>query len=414
MQQYRDRELYIEQVPCAQIADEYGTPCYAYSKQKILQNWQSFQPQNKASHLGIFYAMKANANLTILRLLAKQGAGFDAVSGFEIDTALKAGSHPDKIVFSGVGKSSEEIAHAIRLGICAIHVESEAELQRIQEIAAQQNKVANIAIRVNPNVTAKSHPYMITGTTSNKFGIEYARALIVYKLAAEMPHIKIKGIACHIGSQIVSITPFLNAIDQMLPLVDQLQKLNITLQYIDVGGGLGITYHDEQPPSPQQYVTAILSKLQTTNLAVHIEPGRAIIANAGVLLTRVEYLKTTGTTNFAIVDAAMNDLIRPALYQSYHDIIPVHKTVDKLATKPYTIVGPVCESGDFFGTDRMLQINANDLLVVLDCGAYGYSMSSNYNARPRCAEVLVDGKQTHLIRRRETIEQLWQNEINQW
>lgn len=407
---YQNNELHAEQVPLQEVANQYGTPCYVYSKQAIIQNWHAFYDPLLASQksFNIYYAVKANSNLSILNLLAKLGSGFDVVSGGEIDRVLRAGGNPNKIVYAGVGKSVAEISKAIDLQIHSLHVESEAELLRIQDIAKQKNKIVNIALRLNPDVASESHPYISTGSKDNKFGIDYNKALEVYKLAASLSHIAVKGIACHIGSQITTMTPFLNSINQLLAIIDKLKASHIDLEYIDIGGGLGISYNGENPPTPQQYISSILEKLKDNKLELHIEPGRALVANSGALLTRVEYLKSTANNNFAIVDAAMNDLMRPALYKSFHDIVPVHLKDSPAQT--YSIVGPICESGDFLANNRSLNLQASDLLAIKDCGAYGFSMSSNYNSRPRCAEVMVDGSKIRLIRQRETIEQLLENE----
>ena len=319
------------------------------------------------------------------------GASFDVVSGGEIDRVLAAGGKAQNIIFAGVGKTTAEIKQAIALQIYSMHIESEAELLRVNELAGKQNKTVNIAMRINPDINANAHPYISTGSKNNKFGIDYAKAVEIYQLAKTLPNVKIKGIASHIGSQITTLEPFLEAIDQVLAIIKQLNALNIQLEYIDIGGGLGIRYKDETPPSPQEYVAAIVNKLKHTNLEIHIEPGRSIVANAGLLLTTVEYLKQTAGNNFAIVDVAMNDLMRPALYQSYHAIMPVDETTDQNSSQEYSVVGPICESGDFIGTKRSLAIQAGDLLAIKDCGAYGFSMSSNYNTRPRVAEIMVDG-----------------------
>ncbi len=409
--QYQQQQLCVEDVPLQLIAQQYGTPCYVYSKRAITNNWQAFADAFATSghKHQIFYAIKANSSLAILKLLNSMGAGFDAVSGGEIERVLVAGGNPQKIVFSGVGKSNVEIKRAIDLGIYSIHVESIAELERIQEIAQQCNKRANIALRINPDVAIDSHAYISTGSKSSKFGIDYVNAVEIYCKAQQMPNINIRGISCHIGSQIDSLKPFLSAIDQLLAIIEQLTAKNIQLEYIDVGGGLGIPYQNETMPSTAEYIAAITDKLQNSKLAIHIEPGRAIVANAGILLTKVEYLKTTGDNNFVIVDAAMNDLIRPALYHSYHEIIPVRETTIS-TDKIYNVVGPVCETGDFLGEKRALEVKSGDLLAVMTAGAYGFCMSSNYNTRPHCAEVLVNGSQINLINQRQTLEQLWQNE----
>lgn len=409
---YHNDQLFAEDMPLADIAGQFGTPCYVYSKKAIIQNWQAFYDPllNSKKAFKIHYAVKANSNLSILKLLSKLGAGFDVVSGGEIDRVIQAGGSPNNVVYAGVGKTTAEINKAIDLGVYSLHVESEAELLRIQDLALLKNKTVNIAIRINPDISADSHPYISTGSKNNKFGIDYAKALEVYKLAASLSNIAIKGIACHIGSQIVTMVPFLSAIDQLLETVDLLKNNNINLEYIDIGGGLGICYNDETPPTPQEYIAAILERTKDLKLELHIEPGRSIIANTGLLLTRVEYLKTTANNHFAIVDAAMNDLLRPALYHSFHSIAPVIKT-SKAPEHTYEVVGPICESGDFLANKCLLKINSGDLLAIKDCGAYGFSMSSNYNTRPRCAEVMVDGNTAQLIRKRETVEQLLENEI---
>lgn len=409
---YKKQQLCVENVPLQAIAQQYGTPTYVYSKQAIVANWQAYAQActaTKHKHK-IFYAVKANSNLAILKLLHNLGAGFDTVSGGEISRVLAAGGKPEQIVFSGVGKNEQEIAHAIDLGIYSIHIESIAELERIQQIAQQRNKKANIALRVNPDVNAASHPYISTGAKSSKFGVDYINAVEVYAMAHKLPNINIRGISCHIGSQIDSLQPFLDSVDQLLKIIDQLAELQIHLEYIDVGGGLGVTYKNEVMPTPAAYVAALTDKLQNSPLAIHFEPGRSIVATAGLLLTKVEYLKSTGGNNFALVDAGMNDLIRPALYQSYHQILTVHETKVGTGLK-YNVVGPVCETGDFLGEQRILDIKAGDLLAIMTAGAYGFCMGSNYNTRPHCAEILVNDSDAQLITRRQPVEQLWQNEI---
>lgn len=409
---YRNQQLHIEDVALTEIAAEFGTPCYVYSKHTIQHNWLAFVnafKNSKQAHK-IFYAVKANSNLAILQVLAKLGANFDTVSGGEIDRVIAAGGMAKNIVFSGVGKTSAEIIQAIELGIHSINIESIAELQRVQELAKQSGKQINIAIRINPDIDANSHPYISTGGKQNKFGIDYKQAIEIYTLAANCTNLRIQGISCHIGSQITTLEPFLSALDQLLEIIDLLAKQNISIEFINLGGGLGIRYQDESPPSTAEYVTAILEKLKNRNIELHLEPGRSIVADAGILLTKIEYLKSTAEHNFAIVDAAMNDLIRPALYESYHLIQPVVYSQSATPTINYSIVGPVCESGDFLGKDRKLSVKAGDLLAIMTCGAYGFSMSSNYNTRPRCAEVLVAGDKAFLIRKRETIQQLLENE----
>lgn len=410
--EYHNQKLYAERVALEQIAASYDTPCYVYSQKTIEENWHSFDKAFKQQQrpYKIFYAIKANSNLAILRLLSKLGAGFDAVSGGELERVLAAGGDAKSIIFSGVGKTTAEITRAIDLGIHSINIESEAELLRVQEIAQKLNKKINIALRINPDISANSHPYMSTGGKENKFGVDYTQAINLYKLAASLSNLTIKGISCHIGSQITTLEPFMNVIQQLLAIIASLAENDIKLEYLDIGGGLGICYKDETPPTPQQYVKAICDKLKDCPLEVHIEPGRSIVASAGVLLTKVEYLKTTAENNFAITDAAMNDLMRPALYDSYHEILPVSLSKSQ-AEQKYSVVGPVCESGDFLAKNRLLSLKQDDLLAINTCGAYGFSMSSNYNTRPRCAEILVNGENVQLIRKRETIAQLLENEL---
>jgi diaminopimelate decarboxylase len=412
MLEYYNNKLKIESCELQEIAVKYGTPCYVYSLQQLRSNYLAYANalQNHGHRQQIFYAIKANSNLTILRILQQLGAGFDCVSGGEITRALQAGSIPEKIMFSGVGKTHAEIKMAIELGIHSINIESAEELIRVHAIAKELNLTANIAFRVNPNITIDSHPYISTGSHNNKFGIEYSAAFELYKHATTLSNLNICGITCHIGSQITSLEPFMQALDQILQLTQQLTEYNINLSFIDIGGGLGINYHNETPPTIAAYVNAIISKLKHCKLTPHIEPGRSIVGNAGVLLTKVEYVKTTASNNFAVVDAAMNDLMRPVLYDSYHEIMPV--IIKPNASKKYNIVGPVCESGDFLAHSRDLALAAGDLLILKDCGAYGSSMSSNYNTRPRSAEILVSGDKTYVIRDRETIAQLMQNEQN--
>ncbi len=408
---YLNQQLYVENFSLQQLAAEFGTPCYVYSKAALENSWQQYSKSlaKHGSKHKLFYAVKANSNLAILNVLTQLGAGFDAVSGGEIERILAAGGKADKIVFSGVGKSLAEISMAIDLEIYSINVESTAELIRINAIAQQKNKVVNIAIRVNPDISANSHPYISTGSKQNKFGIAYTEALGICQQAYSLENINLKGLTCHIGSQITSMQPFLSAVDQLLALIAQLTTSGIEIQYLDIGGGLGVRYKDESPPLPEEYIDAIMSKISDKALEIHFEPGRSIVANAGILLTKVEYIKNSVSNNFCIVDAAMNDLIRPALYQSFHDIVAVNLT-EALQSKEYAIVGPVCESGDFFAKSRSLAVKEGDLLAIKSAGAYGFSMSSNYNTRPRCAEVLVDNTKAYLIRERETVTQLMQNE----
>jgi len=401
----KNGELNAENVALSQIAKEFGTPCYVYSKQALTQTFKSFQAElSKTDHL-VCFAVKANSNLAILNLFAKLGAGFDIVSGGELARVIAAGGDPKRVVFSGVGKNTEEMRAAINAGIFCFNVESVSELTKLNAVASELGKIAPVSLRVNPNVDAKTHPYISTGLKNNKFGVAFEDALDVYTQAAEMSNIAIHGVDCHIGSQITELTPFIDALDRILSLVDLLEAKGIHISHIDVGGGIGITYHDELPPEFSQYIKAILNKLNNRNVKLLFEPGRALVGNAGLLLTKVEYIKPTESKNFAIVDAAMNDLMRPALYDAYHDIVAVHPRAGK--TTNYEIVGPVCESGDFLGHDRLLNLDEGDLLAIKSAGAYGMSMSSNYNTRPRAAEVMVDDDKTFVIRQREKITDLF-------
>lgn len=398
-------QLHAENVALIDIAHAHQTPTYVYSKQALSHAFESFQSGLIGHDHLICFAVKANPSLAILNLFASMGAGFDIVSGGELARVIAAGGDPKKIVFSGVGKSHAEIQAALEAGIFCFNVESANELQRIQHVAADLGKIAPVSLRVNPNVDAKTHPYISTGLKNNKFGVAFEDALDVYVQASSMANIAIHGVDCHIGSQITELSPFLDALDKVLGLVDALATKGVHIQHIDVGGGVGITYTDETPPDFSDYTAAILKKLEGRQLKVLFEPGRALVGNAGVLLTKVEYLKPGETKNFAIVDAAMNDLMRPALYDAYHHISTVQTTDAQVAC--YEVVGPVCESGDFLGHDRMLAIREGDVLAIHSAGAYGMSMSSNYNTRPRAAEVLVDGHQVHLVRKRERISDLF-------
>jgi diaminopimelate decarboxylase len=407
---YHGDTLHAEQVPLTQIASEFSTPCYVYSRATFERHWHAFdQALGSQEHL-ICYSVKANSNLAILHLLAKLGSGFDVVSVGELERVIAAGGDPAKTVFSGVGKQAHEIRRALDLGIYCFNVESSAELQQLHHIASELNKTARIAIRINPDVDPKTHPYISTGLHESKFGIDIQQAIEVYQQANTLSSIKIIGVDCHIGSQITTLQPFLDTLDRVLALIDQLTSLGITIQHLNLGGGLGVPYHDEEPPHPRDYANAVAQKLAGRNCKLLIEPGRAIAANAGILLTRVMLLKRNHQHHFAVVDAAMNDLLRPALYESWHTILPVERTTNQ-DTQRYHVVGPVCETGDFLGKSRQLAIKANDLLAIRSAGAYGFSMSSNYNSRPRVAEVLVDQQQCHLIRRRETIADLLAPEI---
>ncbi|GAB2991495.1 diaminopimelate decarboxylase [Psychrosphaera aestuarii] len=406
---FTDRRLLAEQVDCQHIAQQFGTPCFVYSKSTIERHYLAFEDAMKGYPHLICYAVKANSNIAVLNVLAKMGSGFDIVSGGELARVLKAGGDASKVVFSGVGKTVEEIKFALEVGIKCFNVESEAELKRIAAVAKEQNKVAPISIRVNPNVDAGTHPYISTGLKENKFGIELEQAMPLFEWANQQPSLNVQGVDCHIGSQLTEIAPFLDALDALIKLIEALKAKGILLSHLDLGGGLGVPYNGEVPPHPREYATALMSKLkQYPNLTIIFEPGRAIMANAGILLTKVEYLKQNADKNFCIVDAAMNDLIRPALYSAWQKIEPIHQ--QDLATKVYDVVGPVCETGDFIGKERELAVVAGDILAVRSAGAYGFTMSSNYNSRPRAAEVMVDNDQAHLIRKRETIESLWHGE----
>jgi diaminopimelate decarboxylase len=406
---YRDHELYAEQVKLSSVATQFGTPCYVYSRAAIEKNWQTFDKALSSIPHQICYAVKANSNIAILNLLARLNSGFDIVSLGELERVIAAKGDPKKIIFSGVGKQENEISRALEYGIHCFNVESEDEITRINSLAEKNHSIANIALRINPNIDAETHPYIATGLKENKFGIDVARVAYVCKKIKTLRHIKLIGIACHIGSQLTKISPFLSAIDQLLKLVTQVQGLGFVLEHVNIGGGLGIRYQDEKPPSIDNYIHAICQRFANCSLHIIIEPGRAIMGDAGILLTRIEYLKQTTDKNFAIVDAAMNDLIRPALYNAWQEIIPVNLHQHQ---KEYTydIVGPICESADFLGKDRHLAIRVGDLLTICTVGAYGFSMCSNYNSRPRVAEVMIDKDVAHLIRRRETIQELFSGE----
>jgi diaminopimelate decarboxylase len=406
---YKNTSLYAEDIAVTELVKQHGTPLYVYSRATIERHWHAFdQAAGDKPHL-VCYAVKANSNLAVLNVMARLGSGFDIVSKGELARVLQAGGDASKVVFSGVGKKSDEITFALEKGIYCFNVESAAELTRIQQVAKRMNMIAPISLRVNPDVDAGTHPYISTGLKENKFGISIDDAFDLYQHASGLSHIAVKGIDCHIGSQLTEVKPFLDALDRVLALVDRLAEINITLSHIDVGGGLGVCYDDEKPPHPKEYAKAIADKLADRDITLIYEPGRAIMANAGILVTEVELLKTNQDRHFAIVDAAMNDLIRPSLYQAWQAIIEVEKT-DTTKKKTYDIVGPICETGDFLGKARELSIIAGDLLAIRSSGAYGFTMSSNYNSRPKAAEIMVDGEEHHLIRARETIEQLWQGE----
>ncbi|MBK8102889.1 MAG: diaminopimelate decarboxylase [Cellvibrionales bacterium] len=402
-------ELRAEDVTLTEIAARYGTPTYVYSRAAITANYHAYTDALQGCDHRVCFAVKANSNLAVLNVLARLGAGFDIVSVGELERVLAAGGDPSGVVFSGVGKREDEIARALEVGIYCFNVESRAELQRIQTVAASMNKIAPVSLRVNPDVDANTHPYISTGLRENKFGIDMLEALDVYREAAQLSHIRIKGIDCHIGSQLLELTPFLDALDRVLGLIDQLAAEKIVVEHLDIGGGLGVVYRPgEAAPTPSDYMKALRAQLGDRPLKILVEPGRSIVANAGVLLTRVDLLKSTPSHHFAVVDAAMNDLIRPALYQAWQSIEPVREHEGR--SHIYDVVGPVCETGDFLGKARELIIDAGDLLAVFGSGAYGFVMSSNYNSRPRAAEVMVDGEQVFTVRQRETLADLWRGE----
>ncbi len=405
---YRDGTLCAEDVPLPQIAAAYSTPCYVYSRAALQSRFEEFRQALAGRNAMVCYAVKANSNLAILNLFARAGAGFDIVSGGELARVVAAGGDPARVVFSGVGKTVDEIRMALDKGIFCFNVESAAELERLSEIAGRAGKRAPIALRVNPDVDPKTHPYISTGLRHNKFGVAYTEALELYRRARRLPHLEIAGIACHIGSQLLDPAPAAEAAGKILALADRLAAEGIVLRHLDLGGGLGIRYRDETPPSVAEYLAPILAQLTGRREKVLFEPGRALVGNAGLLLARVEHLKHGEERNFAVIDAAMNDLMRPALYDAWHDILPVRQGSGE--TAEYEVVGPVCESGDFLGHGRSLAVAAGDLLAIMSAGAYGMAMSSNYNSRPRAAEIMVDGDRLHLVRERERIEQLFAGE----
>lgn len=401
---YRGNALYAEDVPVTSIVAKWGSPCYVYSRATLERHFKVFDEAFANQPHRICYAVKANSNIAILSILAKLGAGFDIVSQGELERVLLAGGKPNDIVFSGVGKLVPELERAMEVGVGCFNLESPSELMRVNDIAKRLNIIAPISLRVNPDINVETHPYIATGLKENKFGIEYDQALPLLREARKLSNVKIVGIGYHIGSQLMQIQPFLEAFDRVGKLVDQCQEEGIVLTHLDIGGGLGVRYRDENPPSPADYIAAILKRLRHHQLELIMEPGRAIVANAGILVTRVEYLKKTSHKNFAVVDAAMNDLLRPSLYQAYQEIIPVINQSTDYQT--WDIVGPVCETGDFLGKDRSLSLKEQDLLAIRTAGAYGFTMSSNYNSRPKIPEVLVDKDQMFLIRKRETYSDL--------
>ncbi|AIL64240.1 diaminopimelate decarboxylase [Pseudomonas alkylphenolica] len=405
---YRDGQLFAEGVALSAIAERFGTPTYVYSRAHIEAQYRSYADALQGvSHL-VCFAVKANSNLGVLNLLARLGAGFDIVSGGELERVLAAGGRADRVVFSGVGKTREDMRRALEVGVHCFNVESTDELERLQVVAAEMGLRAPISLRVNPDVDAGTHPYISTGLKENKFGIAIADAEEVYIRAAQLPNLEVVGVDCHIGSQLTTLEPFLDALDRLLALIDRLSDCGIHLRHLDLGGGVGVRYRDEEPPLAGDYIKAIRERLGERDLALVFEPGRYIVANAGVLLTRVEYLKHTEHKDFAIVDAAMNDLIRPALYQAWMNVTAVQPRAGEGRT--YDVVGPICETGDFLAKERTLNLAEGDLLAVHSAGAYGFVMSSNYNTRGRCAEVLVDGDQAFEVRRRETVAELFAGE----
>ncbi len=407
MFEYRNECLHAEGVALRDIAERVGTPCYVYSRAHIEARWRDFDRAFAARDHLVCYAVKANSNLAVLGILAGLGSGFDIVSVGELERVIRAGGDPSRVVFSGVGKTQAEMRRALELGIHCFNVESVPELERLNSVAGSVGKKAPISLRINPDVDARTHPYIATGLKESKFGIAAAEAVAAYRLACQMPHLRITGVDCHIGSQLTDLDSFADASARIMALVAELRAEGIELLHIDLGGGLGIRYRDETPPTPGEYVAALVRGVDGaggSRLRILIEPGRAIVGNAGVLLTRVEYLKHGETKNFAVVDAAMNDLMRPALYDAWHDVRPVLRRAG--TSQAYDIVGPVCESGDFLARDRALSVEAGDLLAVCSAGAYGSSMSSSYNTRARCPEVMVDGGSFHIVRRRDTLDDL--------
>ena len=405
---YRDGELFAEGVALSALAQRFGTPTYVYSRAHIEGQYRAYADALAGMPHLVCFAVKANSNIGVLNVLARLGAGFDIVSSGELERVLAAGGEPSRIVFSGVGKSRDDMRRALEVGVHCFNVESVVELERLQKVAAELGVKAPVSLRVNPDVDAGTHPYISTGLKENKFGIDIEQAESVYARAAELPNLEVIGVDCHIGSQLTTLEPFLDALDRLLLLVDKLAARGITIKHLDLGGGLGVQYRDEQPPLAGDYIAAVRKRLAGRDLSLVFEPGRFIVANAGVLLTQVEYLKHTEHKDFAIVDAAMNDLIRPALYQAWMDVSPVQPREGE--TRNYDLVGPICETGDFLAKDRQLALAEGDLLAVRSAGAYGFVMSSNYNTRGRAAEVLVDGEQAYEVRRRETVQELYAGE----
>jgi len=407
--QYRDNQLFAEDVAVAEIAREFGTPSYVYSRATLERHWHAFdQAMGDLPHL-ICFAVKANSNLAVLNVLARLGSGFDIVSVGELERVLAAGGDPAKVVFSGVGKQPAEMRRALEVGIHCFNVESEAELETLNQVAAEMGKQAPVSLRVNPDVDANTHPYISTGLKENKFGVAIEKAPAFYHRAAQLENIRIEGVDCHIGSQLTQLSPFMDALERVLLLVQELEKSGIKIHHLDLGGGLGVRYNNETPPQPAEYAEALRNRLKDMPYQILMEPGRAIAANAGILLTRVDYLKPSDGKHFAVVDAAMNDLIRPSLYQAWQEIIPADLSVSGTQAN-YDLVGAICETGDFIGKDRQLSLSQGQLLAVRSAGAYGFTMSSNYNTRPRAAEIMVDGDALHEVRKRETVKELFSGE----
>ena len=405
--EYRDGRLYAEGVALSEIADCVGTPCYVYSRAAIETAWRGLDGAFGARDHLVCYAVKANSNLAVLSMLARIGSGFDIVSGGELERVLRAGGDPGRVVFSGVGKTEDEMRRALQLGIYCFNVESVPELERLDRVAGALDRQAPVSLRVNPDVDARTHPYIATGLKESKFGVAMPEAIEAYRLAANSRHLRVIGVDCHIGSQLTEMAPFADAVTRVMALVRDLASAGIELRHVDLGGGLGIRYRDETPPPPNEYVSVLVRGVDGYGggkLRILIEPGRAVVGNAGILLTRVEYLKHGETRNFAVVDAAMNDLLRPALYDAWHDVVPVSQRSGE--TRIYDVVGPVCESGDFLAHARALRVEPGDLIALRSAGAYGSSMSSGYNTRPRCPEVVVDEGRFHVARRRETVDEL--------
>ncbi|NOU52986.1 diaminopimelate decarboxylase [Pseudoalteromonas sp. JBTF-M23] len=409
--QYQEKQLFAEQVSVADIAKQHGTPCYIYSRKTLERHYHAFTDAAQGHPHLVCYAVKANSNIAVLNVLARLGAGFDIVSKGELARVIEAGGDTSKVVFSGVAKTADEITFALTHNIKCFNVESTAELKRISEVASSTGKVARVSIRVNPDIDAKTHPYISTGLKENKFGINIKQAFDVYQLAYALPGIEVVGVDFHIGSQLTEVEPFLAALDKVIDLVEQLKTAGIELQHLDIGGGLGVPYDSEKPPHPSAYAAQVKARLTNyPHLELVFEPGRAIAANAGILVTKVEYLKRSEDKHFAIVDAGMNDMLRPSLYQAWQNIIPVTQRQDGTPIHAYDVVGPVCETGDFLGKNRQLAIQQGDLLAQRSAGAYGFTMSSNYNSRPRVAELMVDGDTCYVVRQRESLTSLWQGE----